>query len=107
VESRGQTYFGNFEHVKLSRNLAMLVVGMWTFIIQAAWESNPDCAGNDPVLLGHCKHVWESWEQVVYTMTALLPSADQIWGFRASVACLLVALHRGLPDSSWSGPCCS
>ncbi len=31
------------------------------------------------------------------------PAPDQVWGLRASVARLLVALQRGLPDTSWSG----
>jgi hypothetical protein len=49
------------------------------------------------------ERIWESWERVLYAMTALRPSPDQVWAMRASVGRLLVALQRGLPDTCWSG----
>ena len=92
-----------WKRVKLSGNIAMLVVGMWQHVIDAAWESNGETCQDDATLRSLLHRVWQSWERVVYAITALKPAEDQVWGLRPDVARLLVALQRALPDTAWSG----
>ncbi len=70
----------------------MRAVGMWPHVIAAAWNANPEYAHADPVFRADLERIWESWERVLYALTALQPAPDQVWGIRASVARLMVAL---------------
>ena len=92
-----------WKRVKLSCNIAMLVVAMSSHVLAAAWESNPPTAHAVVDVHRNLEGVWKAWGKVVYAMAEVKPALHQILGFRTMVSTLLVTLQRTLPDTVWSG----